>query len=287
MLASFAVFLVAWEAFIGIRTATSNFYFGHPWASFLALAAACLAAAATVAIGEGLPRRLRRIFTLVSVIVFVLAGVSEVIYLVLADTSDATSTVLSSLLTPVSLAPFLAGAIYPFILSAVIVIGLAPVITPQSAESAAPPRRAIPPAASARIITSALVVVGAAVTTVSTGWYFLSASFDADQPIWGQPDSVILTATAVGVIALLFLLPGHARFEGPMYFAHSIRFVFSLTLATGILLCTLSTIQAVYVDATGIGGMLIWIGLVFAFPVLALASTILGIIAPFIHRSPR
>lgn len=287
VLASFAVFFVAWEAFIGIRTATSNFYFGHAWASFLALAAACSAAAAAVAIGGGLPQRPRRIFTLVSVSVFVLAGVSEVISLVLADTSDAPSTALSFLLTPFALAPLLAGAVYPFILSAVVVIGLGPAVMPQSSESAAAPRRKIPRAVAVGLIISALVALGSAVTTVGTGWYFLSASFAADQPVWGQPDSVILAATTVGVIALLFLLPGRARFEGSIYFAHSIRFVFSLTLATGILLCTLSMVQVVYADATGIGGALIWIGLVFAFPVLALASTILGVIAPFIRRPPR
>lgn len=287
VLANFAVFLVAWEAFIGIRTATSNFYFGHAWASFLALAAACVAAAATVAIGGGLSRRPRRIFTLVSVSVFVVAGVSEVIYLVLTETSDTASTVLSFLLAPLALAPFLAGAVYPFILSAVIVIGLGPAVGPQSSESAAPPRRPVPRAVSVGLIISALVVLGSAVTTGGTGWHFLSASFAADEPVWGQPDSVILAATTVGVIALLFLLPGPARFEGPLCFTHSIRFVFSLTLATGILLCTLSTVQVVYADATGIGGALISIGLVFAFPVLALASTILSLIAPLIHRPPR
>lgn len=278
---TFAVHVVSWEAYCAISTATSTFSINGASLPVLAFALAFLSAAAAVVVGSHLRQPLRLIFVIVSIIAVALPGAIEMASLLLPDDFGYVDGFVSAMLTPVALTPFIGMLLYPLIISAVVVdelMGrrLRTTSPPESDQQLAEIRRRTRSAIAG--LTIATLIIFSCVTLI--GWT-AAAVFDSSPAehslLYLQPNGVIAACSAVIVLAVPLCFGYLAELELPAKSAPALGVLTYLTLASGILLCTLSTVQSIYSDATGIGGTLLWFGLLIAFPIAAVATQLVSI----------
>ncbi|MDN6122325.1 MAG: hypothetical protein L0I80_00435 [Brevibacterium sp.] len=278
---TFAVHVVFWEAYCAISTVTSSFTVNGAGLPVLAFVLAFLSAAAAIVLGSGLRQPLRLIFAIVSIIAVAVPGVIEVAFLLLPDDFGYVDGFVTTVLTPLAFTPYLGMLLYPLIISAVVVDELTrrrlrTTSPTQSEQPAAEIRRGTTTDIVGFIIATLIIMFSIVLITWTAAAVFASSSAEGSS-LYSQPDGVIAVCSAVIVVAVPLAFGYLANLGLLAKAAPALGLLTYLTLASGILLCTLSTIQTIYSDATGIGGTLLWLGLLFAFPVVAAATSLLSI----------
>lgn len=238
---AFLVHLLAWAGFVALWTATTSYDFGTvALVAPAMLALAFLAGGAAMIVGRGLGDGLRGLFVTVTIVIFGAAGVVEVGVRILVPTEGVVWAVLGSFV-------FLGTLGYPLILAPV-VAGLTP---GRRGTRAWRVPAVVVAAAGLSVAVILAVLLGPAAQTWFAGW-------------------PIATLTFVGLVASALLVRELAGEGAAPAVARVAAWV---TIASGSVLFYLTWAQLVYLDATGIGGVLLWllVGTVFAVGSLALA----------------
>lgn len=278
---TFAVHVVFWEAYCAISTATSSFTVNGAGLPVLAFVLAFLSAAAAIILGSGLRQPLRLIFVIVSIIAVAVPGVIEVAFLLLPENFGYVDGFVSTVLTPLAFTPYLGMLLYPLIISAVMVDELmrrrVRTISPTKSEQYAVEIRRRTTSDIVGFIIATLIIMSGIVLIAWTAAAVFASSPAEHSLLYSQPNGVIAACSAIIVVAVPLAFGYLAQLGLPAKAAPALDLLTYLTLTSGILLCTLSTVQTIYSDATGIGGTLLWLGLLFAFPVVAAATSLLSI----------
>jgi hypothetical protein len=281
LIVAFAGHLIAWTGYVAIHISDESFYLPQPWViSLSGFLLAVVAAFCAVIIGQALPRRFRPWFMIISLIVLIGSGISEIVGLVFYSIDTPLNGVVDIVANSLAVLPFIGELAYPFVLSGVIVWA----VRVASTELQTTPRTRIVSgrgdpgfATTAFVIYALTLVIGIAVAMFLIVTFFAPVASISDEG-W---DTEFIWLTAAGIVGAIGLTGVLRRLSTtPM------STTVSTTLATLSLfalvfahqLSSLSVAQAVYYDSTGIGGTLVWVFAAFMFPLTAVLFLLMALI---------
>lgn len=288
LIVAFAGHLIAWTGYVAMHISDESFYLPQPW--MISLSGFLLTVVATfcaVIIGRALPRPFRPWFMIVSLVVLIGSGVSEIVGLVFYSMNTPPSGVVDIVANSLAVLPFIGELAYPFVLSGVIMWAVrVPNIELQTTLGTRIGSGRGDPA----FATTAFAIYASTLATGLAVTIFLIVTFFAPvAPISNEGwDTEFLWLTAAGIVGAIGLTGVLRRLSTtPM------STTVSTTLATLSLfalvfahqLSSLSVAQAVYSDSVGIGGTLVWVFAAFMFPLTAVLFLLMVLIIKIRSRN--
>lgn len=246
---AFVVHFVAWIGYCALMFATADHYFGQGLSTgFAMFALACLAGTAAIVIARELSPIPRSIVIVLSIAIFGISGIAEVVGRVERPTPEL------MVLTFGEVVSLIGMFVFPFVTAGILVAVVGK------------PAVAVRPTVGAGIVLLAGVVIAFYCHLPMFGVLDLPV-----QPSWFKPEWLIALSSAVGTVAAVFVL-AHAqvRASSPGW-SLAIRVFGFVTVACGMYLCNLSTGQIVAFFPLGDVGMVLWPGAALGFVVGAAA----------------
>lgn len=246
---AFVVHFVAWIGYCALMVASSNYYFAQGVPTGVAMfVLACVAGAAAIVIARELPPIPRSIVTVLSIAVFGISGLAEVVGRVERPTPEL------MVVTFAEIVPLIGMFVFPFIIAGVLVA------------VASKPAVAGRPTVGAGIVLLACVVIAFCCLLPYFGVLDPTAL-----PSWFRTELPIALNSGVGTVAVAFVL-GRVQLRALSFgWSLAIRAFGFVTLACGMHLCSLSTGLLVGFYPLGDGGRMFWRGATLGFPIGAAA----------------
>lgn len=253
---AFVIHFVAWVGFCALTVAASSYYFGDGLATgFVLLALACVAGAAAIVIARDLAPVPRSIVIVVSIAVFGISGIVEVVDRIVPPTQD------FMVVTFGEAFPLIGMFIFPFLIAGVLV-------TVVSKRAVVSPR-----GESGQMLGAGITLLACALIVIA-GVVPLFGLLEDLVPSGFQPGWPMAVGSAVGTVAALFLLERAQANSSPRGPSRVICVFGYIVLVCGMLLCMLSIAQIVDSTAMGSGGAVLWARAAFGFVVAAVAVLI-------------
>lgn len=282
LIAAFAGHLVAWSGYVAMHISYESYFVGRPWVtSLLGFAFAAAAAFCALIIGRALPRRFRLGFALISLIVVLGSGISELLGLVFYDVDSSLADAMAVALSPLVVLPFVGELAYPFILFVAVMwtmrVDTCPAVSKQEtmpSDNVGSQRTDPANGKIAFIIYCVALTVGVATTAFLT-FIFFSPVSDLSDEGWDKEFIWLTAAGIIGAIGLIGVYRHLSTTAIPAAVSTTIEVTSLFAMVFAHQLSSLSVAQAVYSDSVGIGGMALWTFVVFMFP---FAATVLLIV---------
>lgn len=251
---SFVIHLVALAGLCGLTVATASYYFGDGLdIGFVLLALACLAGASAIVIARDLSPIPRSIVTVLSIAIFGITGIAEVVGRIAPPTQDI------MVLTIGEVFPLIAMFVFPFVTAGMLV--------------ASGRQRAA--AATGNMegggVGVKIVLLACALIVASSLFPMFGLPGPSVVPSGFEPSWPMVLGSAVGTVAAVIVLERALRDATSSGRSMATRVAGYIVLVCGMHLCILSTAQIVDAISLGRTGALMWVGSAFGFIVAAVA----------------
>lgn len=246
---AFVVHFVAWIGYCALMFASADHYFGQGLPTGVAMfVLACLAGAAAIVIARELSPIPRNIVTVLSIAIFGISAIAEVLGRVAPPTPGLMALSFGEVATLIGM------LVFPFVIAGVLVVVVG--------KPAVPGR----PAIGAGITLQVCVVIAFCCHLPLFGVLDITVL-----PLWFRLDWPIALSSAVGTVAAVFLLArAQVRASSPGW-SLAIRVFGFVTLVCGMYLCILAIGQIVAFLPLGDLSRVLWPGAVLGFLVGAVA----------------
>ena len=292
LVAAFGGHLTAWIGYVAMRVSNESYATAHPWVTnLLGFAFAATAVFCALILGRALPRGWRLGFTLVSLIVVLGSGITELFGLVFSDADSPLADVMAVVFVPMVALPYIGELVYPLILSAAVIWAVRAQESPAVSEHEALPTETIrsqstdPAAGRVAFIVCYVALAGSAATNALLTAAFFLPVLGADDEGWGK-EYVWLTAAGIaGAIGIVGVFRRFSAVETSTPISTTFEVIVLLALVFAHQSTSLSAAQAVYSDSSGIGGTLLWIFVACMFPLATVILLLMTSIITFRSRS--
>lgn len=251
---SFVIHLVALAGLCGLTVATASYYFGDGLAiGFVLLALACLGGASAIVIARDLSPIPRTIVTVLSIVIFGITGLAEVVGRIAPPTQDIMVVTFGEVF------PLIAMFAFPFVIAGMLVAS--------GRQRAAEDTGNIKGSG----VGVKIVLIACALVVASGLFPMFGLPGPSVVPPGFEPSWPMALGSAVGTVANVIVLERALRDATASGRSMATRVAGYIVLVCGMHLCILSTAQIVNATSFGRTGALMWIGSAFGFIVAAVA----------------